>query len=224
MSPMNSIIPMSSMSDEVELAMRCAQACPKGLSELQRRFGGDARRAMLACRLPASELDEALARMWTRLLVGTEGVPPKIGTFRGTGSLGSWLRRCAVREALSTLRSLRDPLQDLETEPVSDPRPDPERSLLRVEHAHHFREAFGLALDSLKPRQREVLRLAVLEGASSNELAARYGVHRVTIARWLAAARETLRRRTERMLRDRACTFERLALSQLDVSLARVLS
>lgn len=220
---MTSMTALNSETDDIDLAVRCVRACPKGLFEIQHRFSGDARRAMLSCRLPASEVDEALARMWDRLLVGTEGVPPKIGTFRGTGSLRSWLRRCAVREALSTLRRLRAPLQDLETAPVSDPRADPERSLLRVEHADHFREAFGLALQSLQPRQREVLRLAVLEGASSSELATRYGVHRVTVARWLAAARETLRRRTHRMLRDRACTFERLALSQLDVSLARVL-
>ena len=42
------------------------------------------------------------------------------------------------------------------------------------------------------PRDRAILRLHVVEGVSIEKIAASYGVHRVTVARWVWTAGETL--------------------------------
>jgi RNA polymerase sigma-70 factor (ECF subfamily) len=70
----------------------------------------------------------------------------------------------------------------------------------------------------------------VVDGLSIDALGEIYGVHRATAARWIAKIREDLLARTREAFSARAkvgrAEFEsllRLARSQLDVSLRRVL-
>jgi RNA polymerase sigma-70 factor (ECF subfamily) len=177
---------------------------------------------MLRCRLPPVELDDAEARLWARLLVGGDREPPRIRTFTGAGSLRAWLRRCAAREALGVLRHRRDPSDDC----VADvPAPDgtPEDQMLQAEHAGTFRAAFFAALRSLDDRERAVLRLSVVESVPTPDIAERYGVHRVTVARWIGTARAKLARRTGRAFRDRFGPREPVAVDQLDITLSSIL-
>lgn len=53
----------------------------------------------------------------------------------------------------------------------------------------------------LPSRQRAVVRLAFVDGASADEIAAIYQVHRVTVWRWLQEAQELLRDGVRRRLR-----------------------
>ena len=214
---------MNVCTEDLELARRCAEGRPDAIAELKQQHAEAVRAAMRRCRLPAAEIEDAEARLWTRLLVG-DADGPRIRGYAGTGSLRAWLRRCAAHEALAALRRRRpDAPPDARAE-VADPTGDPERRLLRDEHAAAFRDVFAAAIATLDPREREVLRAAVLDGESSVEIAERYGVHRVTVARWLAAAREKLARRTGRMLRDRLGPSARVALSRVDITLPRVLT
>jgi RNA polymerase sigma-70 factor (ECF subfamily) len=214
---------MNGLHDDLELARACGEGRSSSLAELRRRYGEDVRAAMRRCRLPAAEIEEAEARLWTRLLVGDPD-GPKIRGYAGTGSLRAWLRRCAAHEALAVLRRRRPESGPDAPWELVDPAEDPERRLLSAEHAAAFRDVFAVALASLEPREREVLRAAVLDGESSVEIASRYGVHRVTVARWIAGAREKLARRTGRMLRDRLGPLARVALSRVDITLGRVLT
>jgi RNA polymerase sigma-70 factor (ECF subfamily) len=213
---------MSVLHEDIELARGCVKRSASALAEVRRRYEADVRAAMRRCRLPSAEIEDAEARLWTRLLVGDVG-GPRISGYAGTGSLRAWLRRCAAHEALATLRRRRPELADGREWALPDPGDDPERGLLAAEHASAFRDVFAAAVASLDPREREVLRAAVLDGESSVQIAGRYGVHRVTVARWLAAAREKLARRTGRMLRDRLGPLARVALSRVDITLPRVL-
>jgi RNA polymerase sigma-70 factor (ECF subfamily) len=214
---------MSVLHEDLELARRCVQGNCAAVVELRRRYTADVRSAMRRCRLPSADIEEAESRMWTRLLVGgADG--PRIAGYAGTGSLRAWLRRCAAHEALAMLRRRRPEHDDDATCRLPDPGDDPERGLLVAEHAAAFRDVFTLAVATLDPRERDVLRAAVLDGESSVEIAARYRVHRVTVARWLATAREKLARRTGRMLRDRLGPLAHVALSRIDITLPRVLT
>ena len=201
---------------DVDLAQRCGDGCSVALAWVLRNFGGDVRRAMRRYRLSDAESEEAEARLWARLLVGLDGERPRILTFAGTGSLRAWLRQCAAREALGVLRRRR-PQRDVLPTDLLDDSGDPEDRALAVEHSVAFREAFSEALESLEPLERELLRLCLVEQVSSAELAARHGVHRVTVTRWLGAARSKLARRTGRMLRDRLGPRARVALGQVDM-------
>ncbi len=214
---------MSLCHEDLALAQRCAEGSPEAFAELEKLHGDAVRSAMRRCGLPAGEIADAEARLWTRLLVG-DAKGPRIRGYAGTGTLRAWLRRCAAHEALASMRRRRpEAIADAQTD-VADPADDPERRLLDAEHAAAFREVFTAAIATLDPHEREVLRSAVLDGESSVEIAARYGVHRVTVARWLAATRDKLARRTGRMLRDRLGPSARVALSRVDITLPRVLT
>ena len=105
---------------------------------------------------------------------------------------------------------------------------DPEVAALRAAAGDQLRAAFAAALAALAPRERTLLRQHHLDGVSLDRLAATHGVHRATVARWLAAARQAVAdgTRDELMARLGLGTGEvasvvRLAQSQLDLSLRR---
>jgi RNA polymerase sigma-70 factor (ECF subfamily) len=84
---------------------------------------------------------------------------------------------------------------------------------------------------ALAPRQRLLLKQHVLDDLTIDEIGPLLKVHRATAARWLDQARSDLARATELALQRRlgVSTTEvksalRLIVSQLDVSLRRLLS
>ncbi|RYE85061.1 MAG: hypothetical protein EOO75_17385 [Myxococcales bacterium] len=71
-------------------------------------------------------------------------------------------------------------------------------SFLKESYRAAFRESFQRALDSLPSRDQLLLRQHTLDGLGLDQLAAQHQVHRATVARWLASARETLVLRSRR--------------------------
>ena len=110
-------------------------------------------------------------------------------------------------------------------------RQDPEMDYIRTRYAAEFRAAIGTAMTELEPRERTLLRLGLVDGLTADQIAGVYGVHRVTVARWLAAAREHLAGRCQRRLEERLHlgptelrSLLGLVRSQLDLSVRRLLS
>ena len=212
----------NTLDDDRALALRCAHGCPVALRYVRRRYGADVRKTMLRCRLPAVEIEDAEARLWARLLVGGRRESPRIRSFSGVGTLQAWLRRCATREALTELRRRRVE-HDLPVPDVAASSSTPEEALLKHEHARTFQAAFRRAVGSLDARERSVLRESVVDGVPTPEIARRLGVHRVTVARWLAAARTKLARRTARIYRDHFGARANVALGDVDLALSTLL-
>jgi RNA polymerase sigma-70 factor (ECF subfamily) len=107
---------------------------------------------------------------------------------------------------------------------------DPEMDYLRSRYADEFRAAFVTALGALPTRERNVLRLHLLDGLNVDRIGQLYDVHRATAARWLAHAREELFRHTRDTLRKELgltqtefASIVRLVRSELDVSICRIL-
>src|SRR6185312_1867471 len=103
---------------------------------------------------------------------------------------------------------------------------DPELALVRSRHAGDFERALQDAFGSLDERERNLLRLHFLDGLGIDGLAPVFGVHRATVARWLAAARERLQDTVLALLRERLAVGEReleslarLVRSDLEISL-----
>jgi RNA polymerase sigma-70 factor (ECF subfamily) len=164
-----------------------------------------------------------------RLLSGSA---PKIGDFRGIGSLEGWLRVSASRAALELLRDGKR--EQLVGEPVEDAHAwvdDPELEYLKQRYADDFKHALTEALEALPDRDRTVLGLYLVDGLNIDRIGKMYGVHRATVARWLATARSALydgaRARLGQRLALSSGEFEslaRLVQSQLDVSVRRILA
>lgn len=147
-------------------------------------------------------------------VLGTGG-NGKIADFRGRGDLRGWLRVIAVREALQILRARKReaPMPEVVPENLEE-----HSVALTPEEQRVYREGFSVALATLTPRERNLLRQQFVYGATIDELGALYGVHRATAARWLAQIRETLLRRTRRHVADAM----RLSGTDLDSAMGRI--
>lgn len=177
-------------------------------------------------------IDDVKQAVRMKLLINEAGGVGKLGNYRGTGKLRSWVQVVAVRVALEFLRR-RKP-----TEHASDDAlvgmaamgDDPELAHIKQLYLKEFKQAFHRALDMLSSRERNMLRMVLVDGLSLTELAAFYRVHRTTASRQLAAAREKLvdatRERLSEVLELSSEQFYSLLQnirSHLDLSLESVL-
>jgi RNA polymerase sigma-70 factor (ECF subfamily) len=192
-----------------------------------------AQRAMRAARVPLAIAEDALARLWERVLVGgVDGGPPSIGTYSGRGPLGAWLHVAVVREAHHESRAASrragdaDVDADAEAEARLGSLAGSELEYMKGRYAAAFSAALREALACLEPRLRSVLRSTYVDGVSADKLAKLYGVHRVTVARWLGDARLAVAEDTRRRMAvalavpaEESESILRLVRSRLDLSL-----
>jgi RNA polymerase sigma-70 factor (ECF subfamily) len=221
--------PPTSAAD-VYLAVACAAGDGGALAAFEQHHFPEVRRALTRLRIDGASADDIEQRVRAKVLVGD---PPRIATYAGRGSLAAWLRAIAVHEALTAMRAekRRGPHEGSSAiERIAAPE-EPELAQLRARYAGPFKTAFSDALASLGPRDRNVLRLTYLEGLTAEQIGLAYGVHRVSVARWLSQIRESLFERTHATLRERLVlgpaeleSVTRLCLSQIDVSLDRLLA
>lgn len=170
--------------------------------------------------------DEVAQRLRVRLLCGA---PPQLERYAGRGRLEGFLRTSAARDALKLAR--RPPSSDGDAlDLLADAADDPELGHMKRLYRAELRAAFGEALRSLDTRQRALLKLALVDGRTVDDVGAIYRVHRATAARWIAAARAELRARTQQALGERlrvdgpdAASIVRLVQSQLEVTVRSLL-
>lgn len=216
---------------DLDLARACAAGDSRAIAEVERRFGADLVRALARLRIDATSSDEIRQTVREKLFVAKDGRPPGISSYEGKGPLGAFLRAVVVHAAMSAKRSQRrdhDGDSAIRDAAAAD---DPELDEIRRRYGASFKQAFADALAELEPRDRNVLRLVYVEGVAVEQAALAYGVHRVTVSRWLADARAHLHSRTRALLRERLslsatelASVARLCLSQIDVSLDRLLA
>jgi RNA polymerase sigma-70 factor (ECF subfamily) len=217
--------------DDLALALSCGRGDAEAIAEFERRYAREVPGALSRIEANAQLVDEVAQLVREKLFVGP---PPKILSYSGRGPLVAWLRAVAVHTAVSIQRSTAraprtagdDALADL-----ASSSSDPEIAHLRERFAEPFRTAFLDALAELVPQQRTVLRLNVIDGLNIEQIGEVYGVHRATVARWIASSRERLMTRTRELLCERlgldaseVASIERLCLSQLDISLRSALA
>jgi RNA polymerase sigma-70 factor (ECF subfamily) len=221
------------------LALGCLSNDKVALSIFEAEYMADARRALGRLRLDPSAIEEILQHVRSKILVaspsnngGGGGAGPKLHSYSARGPLAGWVRAIAVHEALSARRAEvrrgpHDGPSAIERMPIAE---EPELVQLRAMYATPFKTAFAEVLAGLAPRDRNVLRLVYVEGLTADQVGLAYGVHRVSVARWLQQIRTSLFSRTKQLLSQRLrlspTEFEsvtRMCLSQIDVSLDRLL-
>ncbi|MGZ3440355.1 MAG: sigma factor-like helix-turn-helix DNA-binding protein, partial [Polyangia bacterium] len=136
-----------------------------------------------------------------------------------------------VRAALDLLRAggVRA-AAEVEPDDLAGEGGSPELDYVKDRYRPQFKAAFQEALRGLDAEQRNVLRLHVVEGLNIDEIGALFKVHRSTVARWIAGARQQVladaRARLRAELGLSAGEFDSLAgvvRSQLDLSVAKIL-
>lgn len=201
---------------DLYLSVACARGDARAITLLDERYI-----AALVSALPRfidrRVADDVVQLVRLRFLIGERGAPPRIGDFNGTASLATWLRIAAIRIAISLHRKQHRETVIGDIDAVAD-GPDPEFALLLRQYGTEFRVAFRDAFVSLTSRERNLMRLHVIDQLGIDRIAALYGVHRATAARRLARARTTLIRRLRRELQARL----QVDRAQLDGVLAQL--
>lgn len=216
---------------DLYLACACAEGVPAAIEILDRRYRAEVGSFLHALR-PAPDFVEDVAQTVSeRLLVGAEGSPPRIAEYSGRGALGGWLRVVTLRVAVTLQRKRREVVSSGgggEQGAQVDAAPaDPEGELLKRRHAEAYNAAVLAAVGALTAEQRDLLRLHFVEGATFEQLVAKLGLSRATVARRIAAARQEVLARARRELGERLSlgpaeveSLMGLMRSRLDLSLS----
>ncbi|HEY0190406.1 MAG TPA: hypothetical protein VGC42_04740 [Kofleriaceae bacterium] len=204
--------------------------------------GGDARAIAAFEAAHAALLDRLLARFHRldadelrqqlRIKLFT-GAPPRIFDYAGFGFLENWLKVLAARTFLDAARAAgRTRTDDVPDElllELAAPGGHPGDAAARAEVVAAIKRALEVAILGLAGRERTFLRHVTVDGLTLDQVAATYQVHRVTVARALAAARAQLHTATRaRVVAELGVAPERLASalrlldSQIDLSLQRL--
>jgi RNA polymerase sigma-70 factor (ECF subfamily) len=178
------------VATDVALAIALGTGDPGALVVFERELVPEIRGAIARLDERGDLVDEALQRVREKLLVG--GGTPRIVEYRGRGALAAWLQVIAIREALMVLRGTRRESPRLDEPMLAIVESDPTLAFTKRAYRDELADVFRDALAKLETRERTLLRLTFVDGVGTERLAATYGVHRVTMFRWLASARANL--------------------------------
>ncbi len=223
-----------STAEELAFAWACGHGQPGALRAFEEHLMPAAQRAIGRVDPDPGFVDEAVQRLRTRLLLPRGDHPPRMLTFCGRGPLRGWVSVAAVRTALGMLREQQRQTQREEmlwSEAVLFPAGiGPDLRHLKDRYAPILAQSLRTACGQLDERERAVLRLYFAEGLNIDKIGAVYGVHRSTVARWIARTKATLVERMHALMReDRSIpteelsSIDRLVRSQLEISLGGLL-
>jgi RNA polymerase sigma-70 factor (ECF subfamily) len=217
---------------DLYLACACAAGDPSGLRMFEDQILPQVAAALRRLDPSPAFADDVRQLLRQKLFVGDGEAPPKIGDYAGRGPLATWVRVSAVRTALNLRGSGRreQPMTSSQVAALAPPVDDPALKYLKAQFADEFETALARACAALTDRDRTILRLRFVDDLNIDQIGGLYGVHRATVARWIARIRDDLFAATRNELVGRLklsdSDFEsllRLARSQLDLSLSAVL-
>jgi RNA polymerase sigma-70 factor (ECF subfamily) len=194
-------------TSDLYLACACAHGDPGAIAAFDEHCLGRLDRALRRIGIDRDTIAEVKQEIRYSLLVG-DGGHAEIIDFSGRGDLRGWVRVMATRKAMRRQCRARRELATEDDElwqRLVSPEP-PELAHRKEFYRGEFKRAFEIALRALPHREQTLLRQHYLDGATLDELAVLYHVHRSTIARLLGRARELVV----------AATRDRL-MSQLEV-------
>lgn len=209
-----------------------AFACVVGSDDARRRLAEELWQVtVVSTAVPQATVDDARQVAFERLLAFRN---PKIASYDGRGPLRGWLRVVLAREALALQKQSklqRGPSHDWMDAlvEVAAPSEDPESATLKADLWAQVRAALKRAAGSLPSKERALLRQHLALGMSIEVLSPVYGVHRATIARWIAAAKDEFVARFHAEMqanlglrRPELASVYALVQNRLDIGLASV--
>ena len=212
-------------SEDLFLACACADGDPAALTTLDKEFLSQIEKQVSRFGRSADFADEVRQELRMSLLVGQNGKPGHIADFAGQGDLLRWIRVAASRVAINLSRGMKNQAPSGGAEHLIDalvPGPDPELDFIKLRDRDAVRTALKDAIADLDSRELGLLRLHHLEGVGLDKLAAAHQVHRATMVRWLAAARDSVLTRARVLVRERLKLSARECDSLIDLVRSRL--
>jgi RNA polymerase sigma-70 factor, ECF subfamily len=217
---------------DLYLACACLHALPSADLVLERSFLAAVDQYVRRVDASPAFADEVRQLLREKLLLASEGKPPKIGEYAGSGPLSAWLRVVAVRTALNLRRDSGnariESLDDAMVAAATDK--DAELEHIKERYRDAFQQAVREALGRLPDEQRRAMRLHLVGRLTTAKIGQMFQVNQSTVVRWLAVARIAVREHTRDLLKERlqlsSSEFDSLTnllLSRLDVSMEAAL-
>jgi RNA polymerase sigma-70 factor, ECF subfamily len=175
---------------EVHLAIACARGDNAAVAAFDRAYLEVVPQALSGMRLPAATVEDVRSAVRDKLLLADGDRAPRILEYAGRGRLRGLVQVTATRTAIDRIR-LEEREAELPARELSAPG-DLALSLIKDQFREAFAAGFQRAVAAASRRDRNLLRLHFLGGVTLEQLAQMYGVHRATIVRWIAAAREAV--------------------------------
>ena len=151
--------------DDLVLAIACGEGDEAALALFEHRFLAQIPIYLGRNGGTPEFADEVRQKVRLRLFVAEPGVQPKIASYAGTGPLGAWLRVVTIRIARDLHRAARPEAPLDEAIGVRSAKPDPELDYLKMRYGEEFRAAVVEVLRGLEPRERNLLKLYLLDAA-----------------------------------------------------------
>lgn len=215
---------------DLVLAYACSQQDPHALAAFEAVYGPHVDAILASVVKSASARDETRQAFRKHLFLPVADGQLRIARYAGRGSLLAFVRAVALRVALSSMQSSRQPELSENLDARAALAPDLLAQYSSKLYAAECKLAFADALKGLPPRTRTLLRYHVVDQLSIDQIGAIYQVHRATAARWVQSAREEMIGATRKVLmahlqvdRKGLESVLRLVGSELDVSAERLL-
>jgi RNA polymerase sigma-70 factor (ECF subfamily) len=215
---------------DLYLCCACSAGSPAALAAFDERYLSQVGGFVARMRVSPAFIEELTQTLRERLFVGSA---PKIGEYSGRGGLHNWLRVVSVRTALNLLRGRHELLDDgahSHDKQLPSAQADPELAHIKQRYTRQLAEAMNAGFAQLSSEQRQLLRSHFLEGVTLDQLATRLAVHRATVARRIADARQGVLHAAKQFLRERlqvgsteVDSLMGLVRSGLDLSISRLL-
>lgn len=175
---------------EIHLALACIRGDSAAIIAFDRAFLDVVPHALAGMKLTTATVEDIRATVRDKLLLAEGDTPPRVLGYAGRGRLRGLVQVTATRTAIDRIR-----LEEREAELPARELPGAgnlELSLIKAQYRAAFSAGFARAVAAASRRDRNLLRLHFLGGVTLEQLAQMYGVHRATVVRWLAAAREAV--------------------------------
>jgi RNA polymerase sigma-70 factor (ECF subfamily) len=212
-------------AEDLYLALGCGLGDVRALAAFERTHAETLRGALTRMGVTAAATDEAVQRMRHEILLPRGDRPPAIMGFSGKGPLRAWLRVIAGRIARRVDGG--PPGVSWSDAAAGVAGEDLELQYLKRTYGTSFEAAFRVALATLTPEDRVLLKQRLRHGLTVEQLGAMHGVHASTVSRWVTGARERLVQATReemmRMLkvgRAEVSSILRLITSEVDITLS----
>jgi RNA polymerase sigma-70 factor (ECF subfamily) len=176
---------------EIHLAIACARGDAAAIAAFDRAYLDVVPVALAGMKLAKATVEDVRSAVRDKLLLAEGERAPRVLEYAGRGRLRGLVQVTATRTAIDRIR-----LEEREAElpagrDLAGPN-DVAMSLIKAQYREAFAEGFRNAVSGASRRDRNLLRLHFLGGVTLEQLAQMYNVHRATVVRWLAAAREAV--------------------------------
>jgi RNA polymerase sigma-70 factor (ECF subfamily) len=218
--------------EDLYLAFACLEEVPGANEQFQARYQVAIRSAVERISSSSATQDDAEQEVYRRVLVASPDAAPRLASYVGLGPLQAWLMVAAQRVTLTLLRSegAERRARTNAVEVTVDSIMSPEVRLLKLRYGAIVQAALSQAMSALSERDRVLLSLRFVSGATVESIGRAYGVSQPTASRMLQQIRARIVDETKRLLRaqfpmesDEFESLTTLMLSGLDISVSLLL-